>query len=73
MQVLAIKLKLGHLYFKQVVEYLNKIVIFGIFSIFVPSGVPAHQLSATRLLSSPDPSRHHLEDPPGCYIKYLMI
>ncbi|PZC75573.1 hypothetical protein B5X24_HaOG205932 [Helicoverpa armigera] len=28
-------------------------------------GVPAHQLSATRLLSSPDPSRHHLEEPQG--------
>ncbi|XP_063632722.1 43 kDa receptor-associated protein of the synapse homolog [Cydia splendana] len=26
-------------------------------------GVPAHQLSATRLLSSPDPS-HHLDEPP---------
>ncbi|XP_041971150.1 43 kDa receptor-associated protein of the synapse homolog [Aricia agestis] len=31
------------------------------------SGVPAHQLSATRLLSSPDPSRHHLEDGPEVY------
>ncbi|XP_061381630.1 43 kDa receptor-associated protein of the synapse homolog [Danaus plexippus] len=30
-------------------------------------GVPAHQLSATRLLSSPDPSRHHIEDPPELY------
>ncbi|CAG9794495.1 unnamed protein product [Diatraea saccharalis] len=26
------------------------------------SGAPAHQLSATRLLSSPDPSRHHLDE-----------
>ncbi|KPI96417.1 43 kDa receptor-associated protein of the synapse [Papilio xuthus] len=30
-------------------------------------GVPAHQLSATRLLSSPDPSRHQLEDPPEVF------
>ncbi|XP_068622141.1 43 kDa receptor-associated protein of the synapse [Battus philenor] len=30
-------------------------------------GVPAHQLSATRLLSSPDPSRHQLEDPPELF------
>ncbi|KAJ2943390.1 hypothetical protein O0L34_g12200 [Tuta absoluta] len=31
------------------------------------SGVPAHQLSATRLLGSPDSSRHHLDDPPDVY------
>ncbi|KAJ8706295.1 hypothetical protein PYW08_010921 [Mythimna loreyi] len=30
-------------------------------------GVPAHQLSATRLLSSPDPSRHHLDEPQEVY------
>ncbi|KAL4711319.1 hypothetical protein ACJJTC_019160 [Scirpophaga incertulas] len=30
-------------------------------------GVPAHQLSATRLLSSPDPSRHHLEEQPEVF------
>ncbi|CAG9131738.1 hypothetical protein JYU34_021730 [Plutella xylostella] len=32
------------------------------------SGVPGHQLSATRLLSSPDPStRQNLDDPPELY------
>ncbi|KAL0809283.1 hypothetical protein ABMA28_011500 [Loxostege sticticalis] len=30
-------------------------------------GAPAHQLSATRLLSSPDPSRHHLDEQPEVY------
>ncbi|XP_053622129.1 43 kDa receptor-associated protein of the synapse homolog isoform X2 [Plodia interpunctella] len=30
-------------------------------------GVPAHQLSATRLLSSPDTSRHHLDEQPEVY------
>ncbi|GBP24826.1 43 kDa receptor-associated protein of the synapse homolog [Eumeta japonica] len=28
-------------------------------------GIPAHQLSATRLLASPDPSRSHLDDGPA--------
>ncbi|CAK1546440.1 unnamed protein product [Leptosia nina] len=31
------------------------------------SGAPAHQLSASRLISSPDPSRHRLDEPPELY------
>ncbi|XP_038219828.1 43 kDa receptor-associated protein of the synapse homolog [Zerene cesonia] len=30
-------------------------------------GAPAHQLSASRLISSPDPQRHRLDDPPELY------
>lgn len=31
----------------------------------ISSGAPAHQLSASRLISSPDPQRHRLDEPAG--------